>query len=127
NTLQCRIDHVFYFSKQTDTKSLCPASGRPSLERGNRKGSSVDKKQQAKDFIASRGGAVRAIVLRDAGIHSEILRRMVAEGTLFVPMRGVYALRDLEFAQESSLAFVAARNPDLVLCLKSAAILHGLT
>ena len=73
------------------------------------------------------GGAATASRLVEAGAHPEALRRMAQKGELYMPMRGLYALTSLEFEPMATLAFLSARNPNLIACLKTAAVIHELT
>lgn len=69
------------------------------------------------------------IRLRDAGdlgFHPELLRRLVAAGSLVRVSRGVYGPADAEPSEHHSLAVVAARAPRGVICLLSALRFHGL-
>lgn len=55
------------------------------------------------------------------------LRRMVADGTLASPQRGLYTLAEAEPDLHQSLIEVCTKVPDGVICLLSALRYHGLT
>jgi predicted transcriptional regulator of viral defense system len=76
--------------------------------------------------LAREKGLVR---LRDAtarGIHPEYLRRLASKGELARVGRGLYALPNAEITEHHSLAEVAARVPQGVVCLLTALRFHGL-
>lgn len=76
--------------------------------------------------LAREKGLVR---LRDAkvrGIHPEYLRRLASQGELERVGRGLYALPDAEITEHHSLAEVAARVPQGVICLLTALRVHQL-
>ena len=76
--------------------------------------------------LAREKGLVR---LRDAkarGIHPEYLRRLASQGELERVGRGLYALPDAEITEHHSLAEVAARVPQGVVCLLTALRVHQL-
>lgn len=76
--------------------------------------------------LARQKGLVR---LRDAqarGIHPEYLRRLASRGELARVGRGLYALPDAEITEHHSLAEVAARVPQGVVCLLTALRVHDL-
>lgn len=76
--------------------------------------------------LAAQQGIVR---LRDAqarGVHPEYLRRLASKGELARVGRGLYALPDAEITEHHSLAEVAARIPQGVVCLLTALRVHDL-
>ena len=82
--------------------------------------------QQVIHRLARQKGLVR---LRDAkarGIHPEYLRRLASKGELTRVGRGLYALPNAEITEHHSLAEVAARVPQGVVCLLTALRFHGL-
>jgi len=82
--------------------------------------------QQVIRRLARQKGLVR---LRDAkarGIHPEYLRRLASKGELNRVGRGLYALPNAEITEYHSLAEVAARVPQGVVCLLTALRFHGL-
>lgn len=70
---------------------------------------------------------LRARDLADAGIARETLRRLVANGDLEQPSRGLYWRKGAEMSAASSLAEVARQTPHAVISLISALRFHGLT
>ena len=77
--------------------------------------------------LVRRRGVLRARDLAGPGIPRTILRRMVAEGTLANPERGLYVLADAEPSLHQSLIEACTRVPHGVVCLLSALQFHGLT
>lgn len=76
--------------------------------------------------LAQQKGLIR---LRDAkarGVHPEYLRRLASRGELARVGRGLYALPNAEITEHHSLAEVAARVPQGVVCLLTALRVHGL-
>ena len=76
--------------------------------------------------LVRRRGAIR---LRDAmaqGIHPEVLRRLVADGELVRPLRGVYALPRRDLTAHTDLAQAAMLVPGGVICVLSALSYHGI-
>lgn len=61
-----------------------------------------------------------------AGIHPEVVRRLTREGHLTRVGRGLYALATLAPSEHHTLAEVAARVPDGIVCLLTALRVHGL-
>ena len=72
-------------------------------------------------------GIMRLSELKRAGIHSETLNRLVAEGMLLRPSRGVYQLADAEVDAFHGFAEVAMAAPKAIICLISALQFHDLT
>ena len=72
-------------------------------------------------------GVVRPRDLASHGIPSEYLRRLCDRGLLVQPMRGLYRAADAEATAHSSLAEVAKRVPNSVICLLSALRFHEFT
>jgi len=62
----------------------------------------------------------------EAGIHSQQLTRLVADGTLERIARGHYRLTDADVTEHHGLALAAAAAPSAVICLLSALSFHGL-
>jgi len=76
--------------------------------------------------LARQKGLVR---LRDAqarGVHPEYLRRLASRGELERVGRGLYALPNAQITEHHSLAEVAARVPQGVVCLLTALRVHDL-
>jgi predicted transcriptional regulator of viral defense system len=61
------------------------------------------------------------------GIPREYLIRLLAEGRLQRPARGIYMLADAEVSEHQSLLEACKRVPRGVICLLSALRFHGLT
>jgi predicted transcriptional regulator of viral defense system len=75
----------------------------------------------------ARKGLVRARDLDQKRIPRTYLRRLTARGVLEQVDRGLYRLAAAPVSELSSLAEVAKRVPDAVVCLLSALQVHGLT
>lgn len=62
------------------------------------------------------------------GIHPQTLRRLVDQGLLDNPTRGLYFLgSEITEFQYLDLALISRRVPNAVVCLVSAAVVHELT
>jgi predicted transcriptional regulator of viral defense system len=72
-------------------------------------------------------GVVRPRDLSSHGIPPEYLRRLHARGLVSQLAHGVYRASDAEVTAYSSLATVAKRVPDCVICLLSALRFHEIT
>jgi predicted transcriptional regulator of viral defense system len=70
-------------------------------------------------FLTTRAAA-------DAGIHSQNLTRLVADGTLERIARGRYRLHGADATEHHSLAFAATVAPNGVICLLSALSFHAI-
>ena len=70
-------------------------------------------------FLTAREAAQRRI-------HSQVLTRLVREGTLERIARGQYRLPDQPITEHHSLAIVARAIPSGVVCLLSALTFHGI-
>jgi predicted transcriptional regulator of viral defense system len=75
----------------------------------------------------ARRGPVRARDLDEAGIPRTYLKRLCDGGVLEQVDRGLYRLVDAPVTELSSLAEVAKRVPQSIVCLLSALQVHGLT
>jgi predicted transcriptional regulator of viral defense system len=75
----------------------------------------------------ARKGLLRARDLDRASIPRTYLKRLSDRGVLEQVDRGLYRLADAPVTELSSLAEVAKRVPDAVVCLLSALQVHGLT
>jgi predicted transcriptional regulator of viral defense system len=62
--------------------------------------------------------------VKQAGIHSHVLTRLVREGALERASRGRYLLPDHPLTENHGLVLVAARVPAGVVCLVSALAFH---
>ena len=74
--------------------------------------------------IARRRGGIAARDLAEAGIHRQVLSRLVADGQLERVARGVYRVPDQPFTEHHALAIVGAAVPHGVVCLVSALQFH---
>lgn len=77
--------------------------------------------------LVGRLGILRPRDLEPLGIPREYLVRLVAEGVLVRPARGLYALATVEPDENQTLAEACKRVPHGVVCLLSALQYHGLT
>lgn len=76
--------------------------------------------------MARREVIFTAADVEAAGIHTQVLTRLVREGVLERLARGVYRLVDAPLTEYHSLALVAAAVPGAVVCLLSALQFHGI-
>lgn len=74
--------------------------------------------------LAAQQGAVRLRDARDAGVHPEVLRRLVDQGLMEKVGRGTYALASADVSAHRDLALASLRVPNGVVCLLSALSLH---
>ncbi len=77
--------------------------------------------------LAGRQGLLRPRDLRAQGIPREYLRRLTRRGELERVGRGLYRLPEAQWGEYQTLAQVAKRIPDSVVCLLSALRFHNLT
>jgi predicted transcriptional regulator of viral defense system len=77
--------------------------------------------------LAQEQGVGRARDFEAQGIPRMTLRRLVEEGALTQPSRGLYQLANAEHSAEHSLAEAAKAAPSGVVALLSALQFHGLT
>jgi len=77
--------------------------------------------------LLSKRGIMRRADLEKAGVHGQTLARMVDEGALFRPSRGVYQLADADITENHAFAEAITAAPGGVICLLSALRFHGLT
>lgn len=73
---------------------------------------------------ATPHGHVTTTEIARAGIHTQELTRLVADGTLNRIGPGIYRLADAEITEGHGLALVAAASPEGVICLLSALAFH---
>ena len=76
--------------------------------------------------LARRARGVTPRDLADAGIHRQMLTRLVAEGQLERVARGVYRLAERPITEHHGLSVAAAAVPHGVVCLLSALQVHGI-
>lgn len=84
------------------------------------------KRNQILAMVRERG-VVRPRDLEQAGIAGEYLNKLLSEGVLERPGRGLYRLANEKPGRHAQLAEVAKRAPRAVTCLLSALDFHGLT
>ncbi len=77
--------------------------------------------------LARKAGVLRPRDLEAEGIPREYLRRLLAEGLLERPGRGIYVASGLKPTPNHSLAEAVKRVPHGVVCLLSALQFHELT
>lgn len=77
--------------------------------------------------LAGQRGVLRAADLEEVAIPRVYLTRLVADGVLQRPSRGVYVLAGTDVTENHSLAEASRRVPHGVVCLLSALQFHGLT
>jgi predicted transcriptional regulator of viral defense system len=76
--------------------------------------------------LARRPGGVTSREVTEAGIHRQVLTRLVREGALQRVVRGVYRLPDQPISEHHGLVLAAAAVPKAIICLLSALAFHGL-
>ena len=86
----------------------------------------MDRKQKILE-LAKRVGLIRPRDVEAAGIHREYLLRLYRNGDLARVGRGLYALPGTQTSESVSLAEVAKRIPNAVVCLISALQFYNLT
>lgn len=89
-------------------------------------GIEATQRTRAIDLLRRRG-IMRLNQLRVRGIHPPTLSRLVQEGEVVRPGRGLYELADAEVTLGHSLAEVAVRVPKGIICLVSALHYHEIT
>ena len=76
--------------------------------------------------LARRRGVITTRETASAGIHSQQLTRLVADGVLERVARGQYQLAERPVTEHHGLAVVARAVPRGVICLLSALGVHGI-
>lgn len=76
--------------------------------------------------LARRPGGVTSREINEAGIHRQLLTRLVREGALEQVARGVYRLPDQPVSEHHGLVLAAAAVPNGIICLLSALAFHDL-
>src|SRR5262245_28259055 len=77
--------------------------------------------------LARRHGVLRSRVLSAHGFQREYLVRLLHQGLLERPARGLYVLADADPGEHRSLLEVCKRVPHGVVCLLTALRFHRLT
>jgi predicted transcriptional regulator of viral defense system len=77
-------------------------------------------------LLRRRGGALNARDLDHAGVHRQVLSRLVREGALERVARAQYRLPGAMVTEHHGLAIAAAAVPKGVVCLLSALAFHGI-
>lgn len=88
--------------------------------------SPVSPNEQAVLTLARQRQLLRARDLAEHGLPTMALSRLVATGRLERVARGVYSLPGLPFSEHRSLAEVALRVPQGIVCLLSALRVHDI-
>ncbi len=86
----------------------------------------MDRKEKILE-LTRQMGIIRPRDVAAAGISREYLRRLYQSGDLARVGRGLYALPETLTSESISLAEVAKRMPNAVVCLLSALQFHNLT
>lgn len=76
--------------------------------------------------LAGRRQGLRAREIIEAGLHTQILTRLVAEGQLERTARGIYRRPDKPPTEHYGLVMVSVTVPHGVICLLSALQFHGI-
>ena len=86
----------------------------------------MDRKRKILE-LAEQMGLIRPRDIEQMGISREYVLRLYRNGELIRVGRGLYALPGAQTSEALSLAEVAKRVPNAVICLISALEFHGLT
>src|ERR1700723_3093937 len=74
-----------------------------------------------------KGGTLRTRDLIALGVHTDALYALRESGRVVELGRGLYRLAEVGEAEHPDLAIVAARAPNVAVCLISALSYHGIT
>lgn len=77
--------------------------------------------------MAKRQGLLRPRDVEALGFSRMALSILARQGKLIRVCRGLYALPDRPISEHSTLALLARKHPNVVVCLLSALQFHGLT
>ena len=77
--------------------------------------------------LAAERGLIRPRDLTERGLPTVALTRLVRQGRLQRVGRGLYALPDRPVSEHNTLAEVARKHPQAIVCLLSALRFHDLT
>ena len=84
--------------------------------------------ERVRRIFRENGGVLSSSEAYALGIHYQTLKRMLEQGVLERPARGLYILSDHEVLDgDIDLIRVARKVPKAVICLISALSFHGLT
>jgi predicted transcriptional regulator of viral defense system len=75
----------------------------------------------------SQGGTLRTRDLIALGVHTDALYALRESGQIIELGRGLYRLAEMDEAEHPDLAVVAARAPNVAVCLISALSYHNIT
>ena len=87
----------------------------------------METTQQTILELAAERGIVRPSDLYALGLPSIALTRMVRQGLLTRVGRGLYARTDRNISEHGTLANIARKHPNAIVCLLSALRVHDLT
>lgn len=76
--------------------------------------------------LAGKRGMFTAREAAQRGIHSQVLTRLVREGSIERIARGQYSVPGQPLTEHHTLAMVARAAPEAVVCLLSALSFHGI-
>lgn len=88
---------------------------------------SMESSHQAILDLAAQHGLIRPLDLRARGLPSVALTRLVRQGLLTRVGRGLYARPDRIVSEHGTLAQVASKHPQTIVCLLTALCVHDLT
>jgi predicted transcriptional regulator of viral defense system len=77
--------------------------------------------------LAAERGLIRPRDLTERGLPTVVLTRLLRQGRLQRVGRGLYALPDRPVSEHNTLAQVARKHPQAIVCLLSALRFHDLT
>lgn len=87
----------------------------------------MENSSQSILYLARQRGLIRPRDLNESGLPSVALTRLVRQGLLTRVGRGLYALPDRSVSEHGSLAEIASKHPQAIVCLLSALRVHDLT
>jgi predicted transcriptional regulator of viral defense system len=87
----------------------------------------MESSNQAVLSLADQHGLLRSRDLAELGLPTVALTRLVRLGLLVRVARGLYALPHRHVSEHGSLAEVARKHPQSIVCLLSALRVHNLT
>ena len=87
----------------------------------------MDSSRQTILQLATQHGLIRPRDLKERGLPTVTLTRLVRQGLLERVGRGLYALPNRPVSEHGALAEVARKHPQAIVCLLSALRVHELT